>query len=89
MAHLDNRAEEIEDIIRTSYTNSCPTRTIHAYKFRVSTETLKLIKRKKQLLRLAKKDNRFKTSLYQVSREIKKRICTEKYARWKTATSSE
>ena len=87
--NIDARCEDIAKAVTTSLDTVCPKRAILSGAFRVTKETLTLIREKRQLRRQLqnKEDPLLRTALNNLNNRIQRKIASEKRNSWQRATA--
>lgn len=85
-ASIDVRCGEMGQSITRALDAACPLRTVKEYSFRVSSETLKLIRLKRKLRRKCQKDPAYRNAYEAASRRVKEAVLVERKQAWERAT---
>lgn len=88
-AEIDERCELLEKSVQHALDTACPLSTIKDYAFRVSPDTLELIRLKRKLRRKSQRDPLlYRTAYNYVSRQVDTAITAERRRAWERATES-
>ena len=86
-AAIDSRVSDFERSVSAALDVACPLRETKMYSFRVSRETLDLIRSKRRLRRQVQRNPVYRTAYNQISRRVSEAVTREKRGAWETATA--
>lgn len=87
-ADLDQWCETFETRVRSAYETACPVVRVKEYAFRVSPDTLRLIREKRKLRRKSQRDGLYRTAYNNISRQVAAAVRRERTTAWERATES-
>src|SRR2546426_3053473 len=87
---IDTRCDEIQCCITKAIDSACPLRTVRDHAFRLSQDTLELIRKKRRIRRLHQRHNDpgLRTLYNNLGRQVSAAIKAEKQRSWQEATAS-
>jgi len=87
-AGIDATCEQLEGAMTHALDVACPYQTVKDYAFRVSAETLKLIREKRKIRRKLQRDPSYRTMYNNITRQVNQAVKLERQAAWERATES-